>query len=199
MPKWPLEKKFAAIFVVCIGHVAVLTAIGHSSASGKTSKTVGKFQEKPTIVLQQRLLNVFPATPQPSPVPARQVHQHAGPSDSPKQNEPAELTKKENRLDTKSRFLSSEEVAQSAEPSDEFEALLEQVIPADVKTLALEFWIDRDGQTTEVKCIEGDCTNDILVSLPKLNTLIFVPARNNGKAVASRKIIRIDSQPVVDF
>lgn len=93
------------------------------------------------------------------------------------------------------KFFNADEVDKTAYLSDSFETALEHKLPLDVESIVLEFWIAKDGNTVQVICLEGACSDAVISSLGKLAELKFSPATKSDHAVASRKVIQIDPKP----
>lgn len=93
------------------------------------------------------------------------------------------------------RFFDSQELDTSAEPQNNFSDALGRLLPLNVQAIMLEFWIEKDGTTAQVKCLDGACSQAVIASLPELSSLRFAPAVRDGHAVASRKVLQIDPPP----
>lgn len=91
-------------------------------------------------------------------------------------------------------FLDAQTVDKTADPIDGFEKYLAQRLPLDVESIVLEFWIESDGSTVLVRCIEGGCNKAVQASLEKLDALRFTPAVKEHASVPSRKVIQIESR-----
>lgn len=94
-------------------------------------------------------------------------------------------------------FFSPDEVDETANPVGNFEETLRQGLPLYVHGLVVEFWIDSMGNTVQVRCVEGDCSDAMTAGLEQLLASLFQPAVKNGLAVPSRKLIQIDPSPLL--
>ncbi len=94
------------------------------------------------------------------------------------------------------KFLDADEVDKTAEFGDNFDLALEQKLPTNVESITLEFWISQDGKTLQVLCTAGACSEAVITSLSQLSELKFFPAIKDDQAVASRKVIQIDTKPM---
>lgn len=197
MPNWPGWRKLTLVLAVCCGHLALVAGLSQSFASGKSAKSTGKNFEKMLVTLR-------PIVKKPAADIATKRQEQTGKIETEvvdELNTPANqiVTSPQapywSGLQSRDYFLDNDAVDKTAEPRDEFEVLLSQFLPPNVQSIVLEFWIEKDGQTVEVKCIEGACSDDVLASLQKLGNLAFTPAVKNGEAVANRKIIQIDPKP----
>lgn len=193
MPRWSGWKNLVVIVVVCAGHLALLAGFSHSFASGKPAKTSAQSAGSLVITL-------LPATSKPSAdVLATTQQQTSKNADVliAGQNQKSDLPETPfwSGLPSRTYFLDTDAVDATAEPSEDFEAVLARLLPRNIEAVVLEFWIEKDGRTVEVKCLDGACNDDVLASLPKLADLVFTPAQKNGEAVANRKVIQIDIKP----
>ena len=177
-------KKLSLVFVVCFGHLVLLAGFSSSFAPGEHAGSTGKSIENIAVTLRRGANH---------PAAHTAAKPHEVPSKLDKQVPPE--ASHGSGLPNRDYFLDTAEVDQPAEPSGDFEVWLAQLLPPNIEPLVLEFWIDKDGRTVEVKCIEGVCSDDVLASLPKLATLAFAPAVKNAEAVANRKVIQIDVKP----
>lgn len=94
-------------------------------------------------------------------------------------------------------FFSPDEVDETANPVGNFEETLRQGLPLYVHGMTIEFWIDSMGNTVQVRCVEGDCTDEMTAGLEQLRSSMFEPAVKEGLAVPSRKLIQIDASPLL--
>lgn len=99
------------------------------------------------------------------------------------------------RLKNLDTFLDADAVDQTARPDENFEIALGQRLPLRVEPMVLEFWIDKEGITVRVQCLEGACNDAADTFLTKLAELRFAPAVKDGAPVASRKVMQIDPLP----
>lgn len=194
MPQRSGWKKLALVCTVCVVHLALLAGFNLNLVLGKPSNTGNINTEKLSITLLQ-------ATSKPLAKVSVSPQEQASATD--RQSTDAQTLAATQKsvlpeapfwtgLHTRDYFFDFEAVDKTAEPDDIFEALLAQLLPLNVQSLVLEFWIEKDGQTVEVRCIEGACTDEVTAALPKLAELTFKPAIKNGEAVANRKVIQIE-------
>ena len=197
MPQWPAWKKLALVFVVCFWHLVLLAGFSHSFAPGKPAQSTGTKTKKLAITLR-------PGISKPLADAAAKSQEQTGKLDSKVADAPDPVANQQaaspeapywSGLPSRDYFLDTAEVDQPAEPPGDFEALLAKLLPLNIQSVVLEFWISKDGRTVEVRCIEGACSDDVLASLPKLVDLAFAPAVKRAEAVANRKVIQIDVKP----
>lgn len=186
-------------------HMAVIFGIG-SSLRGATlpPKSYGP-------VLQAQLAS-FAAVAQPQapgPVPAPAISARIQPQAGRRPAEDAFTTPPPTRngsdsYETEERqhlkaedFFSPDEVDETANPVGNFEETLRQGLPLYVHGLVIEFWIDSMGNTLQVRCVEGDCSDAMTAGLEQLLASLFQPAVKEGLAVPSRKLIQIDPSPLL--
>ena len=201
MPRW---QKFALLIIVCAGHFGALLGVNFQSHGqpGLTSTTTS-----------ERPLAVFTVS-----APALDTAPHTGVTDNSRPSAKASRAATENPVsaippvaaevpsvapapDVSAslagiKFFSADEVDKTADVSDNFDSALEQILPANVESIMLEFWISRDGTTLRVLCTAGACSEAVITSLNKLSELKFSPAIKDDEAVASRKVIQVDTKPM---
>ena len=197
MPHWLGWKNLSLVFVVSFGHLVLVASFSHSFASGKSAKSNSKNSDRVVIALRPI------ASKAPTDTFAK-PQQPVGNAESKVTSQLSTATNEQiaspqapywSGLQTRDYFLDSDAVDKTAEPNETFEALLAQLLPLNIQSVVLEFWIEKDGRTVDVRCIEGACSDDVLASLPKLADLAFTPAVKNGEAVANRKVIQVDLKP----
>jgi hypothetical protein len=195
MPQWSGWKKLALVCTVCGVHLALLTGFNLNLVLGKPSNIANITTEKLSMTLLQ-------ASSQPLSDSLAKPQEQTSAIDSEAADVQTAATGQKSvlpespfwtGLQNRDYFLDSEAVDKTAEPDVTFEALLAQLLPLNVQSVVLEFWIEKDGQPVEVRCIEGACTDEVTAALPKLAELTFKPAIKNGEAVANRKVIQIEA------
>lgn len=187
-------KKLALVCLVCGAHLALLAGFNLNLVLGKPSYTGSVNTEKLPITL--RLSTIQPVS-EVSVSTKTDTNKMAGLTADAKiaASELKLLLPKTTYLtgfQNRDNFLDADAVDTTAEPDDVFELMLAKILPLDTHSLVLEFWIEKDGRTVEVRCIEGACTDEVTAALPKLAELTFKPATKNGGAVANRKVIEIE-------
>lgn len=197
MSRWSGWKGLALVIVVCGGHLALLAGFSHSFASGKPAKTTRNATGNFVINLRPTIGKPLAEALAKPPEQTSKTDSKVATALSTAQNQKIDLheTPLWPSFQSKDDFLDADAVDKTAEPSDNFEALLAQLLPLDIQNVVIEFWIEKDGRTVDVRCLEGACTDDVIASLPKLAELVFKPAIKNGEAVANRKVIQIDLKP----
>lgn len=197
MPRWSGWGKLTLVFLVSFGHLALVAGFSHSFAPGKTPKSTRKNSGSVLIALR-------PIAGTPVAETLAKLQEPAGKVESKVADELSTATDQKlasplppdwSGMLSRDTFLDTSAVDKTAQPADDFEALLAQILPLNINSMVLEFWIDKDGRTVEVRCMEGACSDDVLASLPKLAELTFMPAVKDGEAVANRKVIQIDLKP----
>lgn len=98
-------------------------------------------------------------------------------------------------LQNQNIFLDADAVDRTARPDENFETALGQRLPLRIESMVLEFWIDKDGITVQVRCLEGACNDEADTPLTRFAELRFTPAIKDGVPVASRKVMQIDPLP----
>jgi hypothetical protein len=189
--------RFFLVSIVCSGHFVLIASFSHGFTLGKGVKTNRVNNSVLVVHLREA------ANRQPSEVPAKPVQQSGslGNTDSSvekaadSQTSYVPATAVGSGLNIRDYFLDSDKVDITAEPDEEFSSRLASLLPLTTQNIVLEFWIEKDGRTVEVKCVDGDCNSDVLDSLPKLIELVFTPATKNSEVVANRKVIQIDRKP----
>lgn len=199
MPRGSGWIKLVSIVVVCSVHLALLAGFNHGFVSGDAAKpnswTAG------ILVVAVRVNINTPLTVALSLPDAQTSKKNSTVTD-------ARITPQNKKSDLpvspiwpgfpgRDYFLDTDAVDVKAQPGDDFETALVRILPLHVETVVLEFWIEKDGRTLEVRCLEGACNNDVLASLTQLADLAFTPARKNGTAVGNRKVIQINIKPGV--
>lgn len=197
MPRWLKWKNLALVLVVCVGHLALLAGFSHSFASGKPENAIRN-------TTGSLVINLRPTISKPLAEALTKPRQQTGTSDSKAadalnaaQNQKSDLPETPfwSSLPSRTYFLDTDAVDVTAEPTDDFDLVLARLLPLNVETVVIEFWIEKDGRIVDVRCLEGACTSDVIASLPKLAELVFKPAIKNGETVANRKVIQIDPKP----
>ena len=189
---------------VVLAHMAVIYGLG-LSLSGGTLKPGSH-----SSVLDVKLTSfVVVAQPQargavPTPAISARINPHAGrrPAEdaftTPPTRNGSDSYKTEEHQHLKAEdFFSPDEVDETANPVGNFEETLRQGLPLYIHGLVIEFWIDSNGNTVQVRCVEGDCSDAITADLDSLLASFFQPAVKNGLAVPSRKLIQIDPSPML--
>jgi hypothetical protein len=199
--QWSSWRKLVLIFVVCIAHIGLLVGFNYSFTSGKSNRITAPSSKDIAINLRPSFSNPFAET---LTKPQEQVREESSNQEKPQSTlatQKSVVTETPYRLGFQNRdyFLDADAVDKTADPGDSFETRLAQLLPLQIQTIVLEFWIEKDGHTLEVRCIEGACSDDVIASLSKLAELEFVPAVKNSEAVASRKVIQIDPRPSFNF
>lgn len=197
MAQWSSRKKLVLVCFVCGAHFALLAGLKDSVAPGKPSTTIGTKPQKLSILLRPTF-NTPLAQAQPTPKEqTKSIDRRAPDAQSTVANRKSESVEEPSRsiFQTRDYFLNTDAVDKTAEPNDFFESQLAQLLPLNTQSVVLEFWIDKDGRSVEVRCIEGACTEEVVLSLPKLTDLIFTPAVKNGEPVGNRKVIQVDAKP----
>lgn len=198
MSRWRKGLLLAALVWV---HMAVIFGIG-SSLQGATLQPEA---DDPVLQVQRASLVAETQAPGPAPAIAALMAPQAGrrpvgdafttppPSsqdgDSNQTAEPQPLKAED--------FFSPDEVDVTANPVGNFEETLRQGLPLYVHGLVIEFWIDSTGNTVQVRCVEGDCSDATTAGLAQLLASLFQPAVKDGLAVPSRKLIQIDASPLL--
>ena len=197
MSQWLGWKKLILVFIVCVGHLTLLVGFSHSLASGKPSRIDTNSNQNLLVTLRPTItVPLTDALAKPlEPTSKVDIQEADVASTASNQKIATSGSLYSPGLLTRDYFFDAGSVDQSAAPGDDFEALLSQHLPLNIQTVILEFWIENDGRTVDVKCLEGACTYDVIASLPKLAELVFKPAIKNGEAVANRKVIQIDPKP----
>jgi len=93
-------------------------------------------------------------------------------------------------------FFKGDEVDETATPLENFEEILRSGLPLYFHGLVIEFWINSNGNTVQVRCADGDCSDADIAAFEPLLASIFQPAFKDGIAVPSRKLIAIDASPM---
>lgn len=197
MPVWQDWKKIILLAVVCLAHAGLLFSF--SSGQSKPGITNAASNKNPPVVVlaftsllkpENGVENVAP-TSQSAPTVTQ------GSTDSVLRETPPNLTDSPAwlRLRNLDTFLDADAVDQTARPDDNFEIALGQRLPLRIEPMVLEFWIDKDGMTVQVRCLEGACNDEAEASLTRLAELRFTPAVKDGAPVASRKVMQIDPLP----
>lgn len=190
---------------VVLAHMAVIFGIG-SSLSGATLKpesysSVLKVQFASFVVVAQPQA---PRTVQ-TPATSARIDPQAGrrPAEDafttpPPTSKGSDSNETEERQHLKpEEFFSADEVDETANPLGNFEETLRQGLPLYVHGLVIEFWIDSSGNTLQVRCVEGDCSEAMAPGLDLLLASLFEAAVKDGMAVPSRKLIQIDSSSML--
>jgi hypothetical protein len=92
-------------------------------------------------------------------------------------------------------YVVAEFFEEVASPNQDFSEILHRLLPVEFQPFLLEFWIDQDGNTSRVICIDGGCTDEVSATLVRLQEITFRPALKDGSKVASRKLIQVE--PIV--
>lgn len=197
MAQWSSQRKLVLVCFVCGAHFALLAGLKDSFAPGQPATTIGTAPQKLSILLRSTF-NTPSAQAPPTPKEQPKLIDRQA-SDAPPEviNRKSVSIEEPNRSIFQSRdyFLDTDAVDKTAEPNDVFESQLAQLLPLNTQFIVLEFWIDKEGRPVEVRCIEGACTEEVTLSLPKLTDLVFSPAVKNGEPVGNRKVIQIDTKP----
>lgn len=197
MPRWLRWKNLALVLVVCVGHLALLAGFSHSFASAKPENAI----RNTTDIL---VVNLRPTISKPLAEALTKPRQQTGTADNTAADSPSATKNQKSDLPatpfwsgvpSRTYFLDTDAVDVTAEPTDDFDLMLARLLPLNVEMVVIEFWIEKDGRTVDVRCLEGACTSDVTASLPKLAELVFKPAVKNGEAVANRKVIQIELRP----
>lgn len=196
MLKWSGWKKPVLISIVCVLHLVFITGFNFSLVSGKPSKIIGKNAENLFITLRSPTSQPLADTLLNAQATIGQAESKVTNLVKPAATQKSALTETPHWSGFRSSdyFLDTDLVDTTAEPSVDFEELLARMLPLNIKAVVLEFWIEKDGRTVEVRCLEGECNEDVIASLPGLTDLAFKPAIKNGEAVANRKVIQIDAK-----
>lgn len=194
MPQWSGLKKLALVFSVCVAHLAFLAGFNINLVFGKPSPTGSINTEKLSLSLRFNTAVPFSEVLVTPPAQSNASDSQAVDLQTAASNQKPVLPEVPfwAGLQNRDNFLDAETVDTSAEPIDVFESLLAQILPLNTQPLVLEFWIEKNGRTVEVRCIEGACTEEVAAALQKLAELTFKPATKNGEAVANRKVIQIE-------
>jgi hypothetical protein len=185
------------VLVVCAGHVALIAGFNHGFALGRSGKTQVFGSKVLAINFRQNADKQF-AEVAIKPIVQTALagnKENSTTSTSHVQTPLAQATPAESSVNNRDYFLDSDKVDITAQPDEDFASRLASLLPLTAQNLVLEFWIEKDGQTIEVRCVEGECDSDVLNSLAKLTGLAFTPATKNGVAVANRKVIQIERKP----
>ena len=196
MPSGPGLRKIVLLAVVCIAHAGLLFSF---NAGQRKSNPAGSTSERNTYIVVSTAVGLPKSDSVAQPVIEVNTTRPAAatsPNDSALREQgrgpesPYGL-----RLKNMAVFLDADAVDQTARPDDHFEILLGQRLPLRIESMVLEFWIDDEGITVQVQCLEGACNDATIVPLTKLAELRFAPAIKNGTPVASRKVMQIDPLP----
>ena len=201
MLRWSEWRKPALVLAVCALHLAFLAGFSCSFALGKSVKAPRLSSNNISVTFRPAINKPYVDAVTKIKGQASKASNEATDVSNAAKNQKSSLpeTPFKTGLQSTDRFLDSDEVDITAEADDNFETLLAQLLPLNIQSVVLEFWIEKDGRTVEVRCIEGICTDEVKASLPKLGELTFTPALKNGKAVANRKVIQIDIKPSFDM
>jgi len=197
MPRGSGWIKLVSIVLVCSGHLALIAGFNHGFASGDAAKPISQTAEILVVTLRQDInAPLAVALSQPDAQTSKKNSTVTDARSTP-QNKKVDLPVAPIWPGFPSRdyFLDTDAVDVKAQPGDDFETTLVRILPLHVETVVLEFWIEKDGRTLEVRCLEGACNNDVLASLTQLADLAFTPAQKNGIAVGNRKVIHINIKP----
>ena len=94
-------------------------------------------------------------------------------------------------------YFSREELEISAEPLADLGKELSKILPVLSGTVIIEFWITETGRATRIDFIKGQTLLPIDEALQILLSYEFTPALRDGKPVASRKLIEIDTDAIL--
>lgn len=197
MAQWSSRKKLVLVCFVCGMHVALLAGFKESFAPGKPSSTIGTRSQKISILLRPTFnTHITQASPAPKEQ-TKSIDRRGLEAQSTVANQKSGLIEEPSRSIFQNRdyFLDTDAVDKTAEPNDVFGSQLAQLLPLNTQSVVLEFWIDKNGRTVEVRCIEGACTEEVAASLPKLTDLVFIPAVKDGEPVGNRKVIQVEAKP----
>ena len=196
MPSRPRWKKALLLAIVSLAHAGLLYSF---SAGQSNSRLPAAASNKNPRVIVQASISLLKkengSEPQvqasePAPTVAQSntnsaLRETPGLTDSPRWL----------GLENQNIFLDADAVDETARPDVNFEVALSQRLPLRVESMVLEFWIDKEGVTVQVRCLEGACSDVVDATLIRLAELRFTPAIKNRAPVASRKVMQIDPLP----
>lgn len=199
MSVWFSKRKLILLFLVCAAHAGLLWAfsLGKSSSAVPLQKGTATSPMLIQVVKNRSVSDITDRQPS-------QVASHSSETADTKPSLPAAKADPKpewnqspawSGLPGLAYFLDAQAVDKTADPIDGFEVALAQSLPLEVESVVLEFWIEKDGRTALVRCIEGGCNEAVQASLDKLIELRFNPAVKEGMSVPSRKVIQIDPRP----
>lgn len=194
MPRGSGWIKLVSIVLVCSVHLALIAGFNRGFVFGTAAKPISRTAEILVVTVRANIN---------TPLAVALYQPDAQTSKKKSTATDARITPENKKSDLpvapiwpgfagRDYFLDTDAVDVKAQPGDDFEAALVRILPLHVETVVLEFWIEKDGRTLEVRCLEGTCSNDVLASLTQLAGLAFTPARKNGIAVGNRKVILVD-------
>ena len=94
-------------------------------------------------------------------------------------------------------YFLREELDNSAEPLADIGKELSKILPVLSGTVIIEFWITETGQVTRIDFIKGETLLPLDEAMQILLNYEFAPAMRAGKSVASRKLIEVDTDAVL--
>ena len=94
-------------------------------------------------------------------------------------------------------YFLREELDSSAEPVADLGKELIKILPVLSGTVIIEFWITEAGQATRIDFIKGQTLLPLDEAMQILLSYEFTPALRDGKPVASRKLIEIDTDAIL--